>query len=546
MPPPKKVEKWDRPRKGEYDYKVHITFNSPEIPRILDPIWDEGADEIIYFEFFNPNVPLCDQHLDYKEENMRILSEKAPKARIINEELNYVNPIEIVSKLATHINRLVQKGNAKLRITINLLGAKLTAKTVMEASTIWRNKLEPYNIFLDARYIYSRDYEVGRKQGTHIGKMICVPLPSHFIKELDLEKYVALYLFEYCRKHHKLHPNRDYILRKDWQDLLIMYCLRTEENRKDEEKRTRAFWDLHLLRGLESKNIIKREKLGTDYKILLTERGRRIVNYYLMFLYPIQNIIFDYPPLPQWEDLDVERAIYDLNTQRIASETKSDLSQIKKVHVVFNKKEEGRITDPVLRDDPEILYYFEFKQGRRRDQNQVSKQKNIQFLQEKMPNLDIKERFVNYVDYFEIVERFGSIIKENIEETKGEQKLQVTVNLATGSKLLIIAIANSCHYWRKMLKRNFNVLLNPIYNYTDNYDTQREGGIHQGELILANMPEFEIVPPSELLIEAMFVIEEVFKKRIPVVFYSTTDFIPESRITHYIEINDDEIIKKAR
>jgi ABC-type transporter Mla maintaining outer membrane lipid asymmetry ATPase subunit MlaF len=41
-------------------------------------------------------------------------------------------------------------------------------------------------------------------------------------------------------------------------------------------------------------------------------------------------------------------------------------------------------------------------------------------------------------------------------------------------------------------------------------------------------------------------IEEVFKTRIPVVFYSTTDFIPESRITHYIEINEDEIIKKAR
>ncbi|MGM0418755.1 MAG: hypothetical protein ACQEQS_08545 [Thermodesulfobacteriota bacterium] len=40
--------------------------------------------------------------------------------------------------------------------------------------------------------------------------------------------------------------------------------------------------------------------------------------------------------------------------------------------------------------------------------------------------------------------------------------------------------------------------------------------------------------------------EKLIENEIPVVFYSNTVFIPESKITHYIKINDDEIIKKAR
>ncbi len=489
----KRVKKWKLARKNEYERNIHITFNANEKSRITDPILDEEPDEIYVFLYYNPETNTEDQNMEFFQANKEVIQKELPDTQIFTQKVNFVDYVDVVRKL-TDVIYTKENIDNKTRVTINLLGAKMSAIAVVELTRIWYRlyqKSESINLF--PRYIYSKDFQEERSEGAHVGKMICVEFPNHSVILPDLDLLQVLYLYEYKRNNDQFGHEREWVRRKDLEDIIQDSILREEIG--DENPRQKM--DLKFIRPLKNLGLITKQKKGGDYRIYLTKEGKKYVNLVLLFLKPM----FEREGLVEWID-PIKKSLYKIQDTEL-EENKSQ----NKVHIVFNKKEEKRITDPILEERPDIVHYFDFKQGRRKDKYPGYMEKNLALIQTQLPECEIIKDSLSYVNYFKIVSNIARIIKFCIDK---DEPILISINLGTGSKLLAIAVISAYRYWFKLLEMNTKVRLNIIYPYGPNYNPERDGATHTGDMEMSYLPDLEIKPPKKELIQAILLIYEIF------------------------------------
>jgi len=159
---------------------------------------------------------------------------------------------------------------------------------------------------------------------------------------------------------------------------------------------------------------------------------------------------------------------------------------MRKIHIVYNAKEQNRIVNPIFREKPDVIYYFHH-QGENTDINEPSRIHNLSLIKERLPNCKIVEDAVNYVDYYAIIGKLAGIYSH-----EQDQGTQITINLGTGSKMVAIANIDAHRLWGGRL----------TYPYSLDYDP---GSIstHTGKIRAAQLPNLEFRTPAVHLIKAL-------------------------------------------
>lgn len=169
-----------------------------------------------------------------------------------------------------------------------------------------------------------------------------------------------------------------------------------------------------------------------------------------------------------------------------------------KIHVVFNAKEHGRITEYVVRSKADRVYYFSHYSPEQSDKNESNQRHNLEVLRETLPSAEVIERRVNYTDYFAIIQAISKIVRDEREKNPNNQ---IFINLGTGSKITAIAGLDAAKLWA----------FRPYYVYSHDYDPERNP-VHAGEMQLFEIPQFKIDRPDPVLVKALKIIAELGKK----------------------------------
>lgn len=172
---------------------------------------------------------------------------------------------------------------------------------------------------------------------------------------------------------------------------------------------------------------------------------------------------------------------------------------MRKIHITYNAQEKKRITDPILSDEPNVLYYI-CHHGENEDVFLDYKKLNIETIKENLKNCKIIEKDVNFIDYYDIISNLANIISSEIVKSKDEE-IFFTINMGTGSKMVAIANIDANRLWD-------NIKL--IYPYSLDYDPSAES-THSGIMYSAEPPEFKFNKPTIELIKAMQILYWLMK-----------------------------------
>ncbi len=164
---------------------------------------------------------------------------------------------------------------------------------------------------------------------------------------------------------------------------------------------------------------------------------------------------------------------------------------MRKIHITYNAQEKKRITEPILSDEPDVLYYI-CHRGENEDVFLDYKKLNIKTIKGNLKNCKIIENDVNYIDYYDIISNLANIISSELVKNKDEGTI-FTINMGTGSKMVAIANNDANRLWD-------NIKL--IYPYSLDYDPSADSA-HSGLMYSAEPPEFKFNKPTIELIKAM-------------------------------------------
>ena len=192
-----------------------------------------------------------------------------------------------------------------------------------------------------------------------------------------------------------------------------------------------------------------------------------------------------------------------------------------KVHITYNSREHHRITDPIIRQRPDAVYYMFFDDGKRLDINLTHKQDNIKYIKEKLPNCELHEIGVNYLDYYELIANLAQIFS-NEKKSHPDHEVIFKINLGTGSKMVAIANMDAHRLWE-----NTQI----IYPYSDDYNPAAEA-MHQGTIKVAKPPKFEFKHPKTHLIQSIQILYKL--KQMPDKFGHIQDFVELRELFHYV------------
>jgi hypothetical protein len=167
------------------------------------------------------------------------------------------------------------------------------------------------------------------------------------------------------------------------------------------------------------------------------------------------------------------------------------------IFVVFNQKETARITEKILEINPIRVYYFRFFNDRtgRDDEFIEYYHQNIETIRAGLPNCDIIQEGLNYVDYYAVVQRLSRIIKAESREMANT----VYINIGVGSKFTAIASIDACRLWGAR----------GLYVYSDQYQDEEGVPMHTGPMITFEVPQFNFQKPESHLIDALKVAGEL-------------------------------------
>ncbi|TFF94631.1 MAG: hypothetical protein EU543_00810 [Promethearchaeota archaeon] len=174
----------------------------------------------------------------------------------------------------------------------------------------------------------------------------------------------------------------------------------------------------------------------------------------------------------------------------------------KQIHLVFNSREKDRITKPILDHPPNKLYYFTayIRDTGQKDQNLSYLEQNIELLKNKLPQLEIIQKEVDYANYIEVIQEISKIIKDEREENPN---CEIYINVGSGSKLTGIASVEAAKLWDCDI----------YYVYSTDYNPSGEGPEHKGEMILIEPLTFPLKKPKELYIKILKLIDKLIQER---------------------------------
>lgn len=174
----------------------------------------------------------------------------------------------------------------------------------------------------------------------------------------------------------------------------------------------------------------------------------------------------------------------------------------KQIHIVFNSPETKRITEPLISHPPSILYYFTafIKDTGQKDENINYLEENIEFLNEKLPQLDIVQKEVDYTNYIEVIQEISKIIKKEREENAN---CEIYINVGSGSKVTAIASIEASELWDCEI----------YYVYSTKYDPKGQGPEHKGEILIKEPLTFPIKKPKEIYINILKLIDKMINIR---------------------------------
>lgn len=164
---------------------------------------------------------------------------------------------------------------------------------------------------------------------------------------------------------------------------------------------------------------------------------------------------------------------------------------MRKIHITYNAQEKKRITEPILSDTPDVVYYI-CHHGENKDIFLDYKKMNLETIKKNLKKCKIIEGKVNYIDYYDIISNLAKIISSENAKSKDEE-ISFTINMGTGSKMVAVANLDAGRLWD-------NIKL--IYPYSLDYNPNEESA-HSGILISAEPPKFKFEKPPLDLIKAM-------------------------------------------
>lgn len=192
------------------------------------------------------------------------------------------------------------------------------------------------------------------------------------------------------------------------------------------------------------------------------------------------------------------------------------------VHVVFNSDEDSRITKPIINANPNKLYYFKayIKATDQGDQNIEFYESNIKEFREKLPNLEIVEKTIDYTDYIEIIQELSKIIKN---ERANDPECKIYFNVGSGSKMTSLACSEAAKLWKCKI----------YYVHSTLYDPRGSGGAHKGKIIVKEPITFPIQKPDKEVIEMLKCLENSITER-----YEKKDINPDQKFIYKKELVD--------
>ncbi len=174
----------------------------------------------------------------------------------------------------------------------------------------------------------------------------------------------------------------------------------------------------------------------------------------------------------------------------------------KQIHIVYNSRENARITEPLLIHQPHKVYYFTaiIRETGQKDVNLSYFEENCKLLEKTLPNLKIIPKELDYTNYLEIIQELSKIIKKEREENPHSE---IYINVSSGSKITAIASIEAGNLWD----------CNIYYVYSTEYNPSIEGPEHKGEMIIKTPMTFPIKKPKEIYIKILRLIHRLIEER---------------------------------
>jgi hypothetical protein len=172
------------------------------------------------------------------------------------------------------------------------------------------------------------------------------------------------------------------------------------------------------------------------------------------------------------------------------------------IQIAFNSREKARITEPILKHQPHKLYYFTaiIRETGQTDEHLSYFKENCELLEQRLPNLEIIKREVDYTNYIEIIQEISKIIRN---ERKENPESEIFINVSSGSKITAIASVEAANLWE----------CNIYYVYSTEYNPSSEGPEHKGEMIIKTPMTFPLKKPKKIYIKILQLIQKLIEGR---------------------------------
>ncbi len=172
-----------------------------------------------------------------------------------------------------------------------------------------------------------------------------------------------------------------------------------------------------------------------------------------------------------------------------------------RIHIIFNCAEDRRITEPLIKYQPDRVYYFtaNIKSTGQSDEHMDFYRKNIIVLKKSLPKVEIIQKEVDYTDYIHVIQEISKIIKYE-QELDSDSKIYI--NIGSGSKITSLASAEASKLWN----------CNSYYVHSTEYNPGL-GARHVGKIIIKESINFPVRKPKRRLLEVLKIIKNMINQR---------------------------------
>lgn len=178
------------------------------------------------------------------------------------------------------------------------------------------------------------------------------------------------------------------------------------------------------------------------------------------------------------------------------------MSNIYRIHIIFNCKEDHRITAPIIKSKPNKIYYFTaiVRDTGQCDEHMEYYYKNMTLIKNELPLIKITHKVIDYTNYTEIIQELSKIIRR---ERKKNFECEILIDIGSGSNITALASAEVARLW------NCKV----FYTYSTHYNPSGEGARHKGEILTTEPLLLPIKKTKKIFIKVLKIIDNALKKK---------------------------------